>query len=406
MVGPIAMPLRTKRRSFGIKHSARLAPFSHPLDFSREDYWDTDVDSVVASSYNESIISVTSIDSFGGYSLLPLSSCSPTKRPSVTPATVLMPLVATRYSEPTTTSSHSQLLALIRRNDEERNMRKSQEKRDQEISDKESRDQESRSGESKISHIKNQDVDLLQLSLRWRAIRLSIMTLAMIPLSPRSTDDGVPKSHHHLEANGNTNATGGLGGWANGTGGHELVTFASRAPQTADIEVKYSKVRNRGDRINSDFLKCYALDLCARVNGTLPSTKLPGEVEQLVQDPALRSFNDRYGLETVSNASRVKLWDSVILPPRVDAHPLGTIDYSSYAYVGDDEPLCSGSSIVSKNGKCIPWAAHRSSLRPAGVLASGKALSSKSPMGSTTPAQYTIKGWCNRRWASTQFSSI
>lgn len=399
MVGPIAMPLRTKRRSFGIKNSPRLVPYSHPLDASREDFWDTEGDSLVASSYSESIISVTSADSSGGYSLLPLSSSSPAKRPSVTPAVVLMPLVTTRYSEPRSISSHGQLSALIRRHDES-NTRKTQERRDESRRD-ESRRSESRRGERENVNTKKQEDHLLQHSLRWRAIRLSIMTLAMIPLSPRSTDDAVPKSHRHLEANGHANATGGPGAWANGPTGRELVTFASRAPQTGEIEVKYSKVRNRDYRINSDFLKFYALDLCARENGTLPSTALPGEVEQLVRDPALRSFNDRYGLETVSNVSRTKLWDSVILPPRVDAHPVGTIDYSSYAYIGEDEAPCSGPSLVSTNGKCIPWAAHRTSLRPAGVLASGKALSSKSPMGSITPAQYTIKGWCNRRWAST-----
>lgn len=392
MVGPIMMPPRTKRRLFRIRHSPRLASFSHPLDASRDDYWDSDVESVLDSSYNESIISMTSVDS-GGYSVLPLSSRAPTKRPCVTPAVVLTPLVTTRYSEPRTVSSHSKLLGLMKRHDEESrcDKRKFEERRLV----------AGTGGAPEEDVTQKHQPDLLPHTLRWQAFLLSIVTFAMIPFSPRSTDDAHPSPPPFPDVNrdGNGPNYDPASGNSNYSMGRELDTFATRMPQPASMEVRYSKVRNRDYRINCDFLKYYALDLRARENRMLPSTALPDEVEQLVQDPALRSFDNRYGLTTISNISREKLWDSVILPPRSDAHPVGTIDYSTYAYVGEDGRLCGGSSVVSKNGKYIPWATHRTSLRPAGVLASSKPLASNSPTGCVTPTQYTIKGWCNKRWA-------
>jgi len=228
------------------------------------------------------------------------------------------------------------------------------------------------------------------------------MTFAMIPFSPRSTDDTVPldveiKTTNTISING-VNSINYINNLGNYDDERELVTFATISPNPASLELKYSKVRNRDFRINCDFLKCYALDFCARQNRKLPITTSPEEVEQLMQDPALRWFNSRYGLRTISNISREKLWDSVILPPRSDLHPQGAIDYSKYSYVGGDEPLGSGPSVVSKHSKYIPWATHRTSLRPAGVLATSKPHTSKTPMGGVTATQYTIKGWCNERW--------
>ncbi|SGZ47011.1 CIC11C00000004198 [Sungouiella intermedia] len=375
-VAPIMMPPKTKRRSFKIKRSPRLASFSHPLDSPRDDSWDSDVESVLDSSYNESILSVTSLDSNGAYSVLPLSSCCATKRTVATPAVVLTPLVTTRCSELRATSSYSKLLGLMKRHDERK---------------------------EKISTINEKsNLHSIDRMLRWRSFLLSVMTFAMIPFSPRSTDDTVPidveiKTTNTISING-VNSINYINNLGNYDDERELVTFATISPNPASLELKYSKVRNRDFRINCDFLKCYALDFCARQNRKLPITTSPEEVEQLMQDPALRWFNSRYGLRTISNISREKLWDSVILPPRSDLHPQGAIDYSKYSYVGGDEPLGSGPSVVSKHSKYIPWATHRTSLRPAGVLATSKPHTSKTPMGGVTATQYTIKGWCNERW--------
>lgn len=173
--------------------------------------------------------------------------------------------------------------------------------------------------------------------------------------TPRATDDRIPPRQPD----------------------QELVTFSLRAP--AHAALARSRQRNRECRINSAFLRRYALDYAARSQRLLPGTR--ADVAALVRRPALRRFDAAHGLLRVLTLARDKLWELVVLPPRTDAVPGRAVSYERYTYVGG-----AGGLVTSKTGNYIPWAAHRPLMKPAGVLRTGG-------------AQYTIKGWCNERWA-------
>lgn len=179
--------------------------------------------------------------------------------------------------------------------------------------------------------------------------------------TPRATDDKIPPRRRAPD--------------------QELVTFALRAP--AHAALARSRQRTRECRINSVFLRRYALDCAARSQRLLPSTR--ADVAALVRRPALRRFDAAHGLLRVLALARDKLGELVVLPPRTDAVPGRAVSYERYTYVGG-----AGGSVTSKTGNYIPWAAHRPLMKPAGVLRTA---------GGPTPAQYTIKGWCNERWA-------
>lgn len=398
---------RVKRQSFKINRCrGNRGLFMHPLDASTDEITsDSDEESVLDSSYNESIMSATSIDSLSTCSVLPLSSfCGTSMRTTITPAVVLMPLVTGKRSKPRLASSYSKLLSLMK-----------QDQQDQQDKQNKQRDQQLK---AVLQRSQDDAGVLLEKSLRWRSLLVTVMTLAMIAFLPRSTDDTVPlseseKAPRHIHPQNSQqyqqHQQHQQQSLEDGVADEELVTFASQIPHTADdITVKVCKVRNRDFRINCDFLKRYALDYAARQNKSLPSTCTPEEFDELLKVPALREFNAQYGLHRISSISREKLWDSVILPPRCDWHPLCTIDYSTYSFVGPaachlGSASYEGSSVATKNGNYIPWATHRSSLKPAGVLTTIKPLASKSsPTSSATLSQYTIKGWCNDRWASSE----
>lgn len=333
-----------KRPSFRIKRSPKSQQIAfHPLD--HDDFSsDSDLESVLDSSYNESILSVTSLDSCC-CSILPRSSCRSSRIP--TPAVVLTPLVISSPVKPKTMTSHSKLLSLVKQDE----LKKQQ-------------------------HLNLHKSDM---KLRWRSFLLAVMTFAF---SPRSTDDFLPLEGPQKCLD------------------RELDTYHCHVPSVSEVDTKCYKTKNRDYRINCNFLKWYALDYAARQNKSLPNS--PEDIEQMLRNPSIAQFDEKFGLARISNASREKLWDAVILPPRSDSRPCASIDFASYTYVGQNGfGADAGTSVATKTGNYIPWATHRSSLKPAGKLSHIRPLAShNSPTSSATLTQYTIQGWCNERWIS------
>lgn len=176
----------------------------------------------------------------------------------------------------------------------------------------------------------------------------------------------------------------------------ELVTFSEiNCASSTDSLRQGGRARNREFRINCDFLKRYAIDYSARVNFLLPLA--PEDVDIMVHKGNLNRFDAQYGLTRISELSKEKLWNSVVLQPRSDAFPGLAID--SERFVFDADPERRNRAVAVKNGGVIPWATHQSRLRPAGALRGTRSLGSTcSPTLGKTVTQYTIKGWRNERW--------
>lgn len=209
-----------------------------------------------------------------------------------------------------------------------------------------------------------------RLSAWGRILPLALVGYAVEILAPRATDDSRPDE----------------------CGGQELTTFSLRHPPCGRL-ARACKVRNRELRINCEFLHRYALDCSARERHLLPSCR--EDAEAMMRLPAMRRFDADYGLVRVLSLAREKLWDCVILAPRGDQHPGRTVDYDGYTFAGDDGVL----PVTSRRGNYVPWATHRSRLKPAGLLRTAPSvLSRAAPTQRPTCAQYTIKGWCNDRW--------
>lgn len=176
----------------------------------------------------------------------------------------------------------------------------------------------------------------------------------------------------------------------------ELITYSEYSSDSLDVSYNGSKARNREYRINCDFLKRYALDYSARLNFVLPSSS--DDVAIMVHKGNLNRFDNEHGLARILEMSREKLWNLVVLQPRGDAFPALSVDTKKFVFDGDSEHRYR--SIVVKKGNYIPWATHKSGLKPAGVLRGVKPLSSPcSPTLGKTAAQYTIKGWSSERWS-------
>lgn len=179
----------------------------------------------------------------------------------------------------------------------------------------------------------------------------------------------------------------------------ELETFAASDMETTQTNPSRAKARNREFRMNCNFLKRYALDCSARINKVLPTD--PEDVELLVCHPLLRLFDAKHGLNRISEMSRDKLWDSVVLPPRTDSCPRTTINPDTYICLNNESRK---TSIVSKIGRNVPWAAHRNFMKPAGRLVTSACLGNgSSPTLGKTYSQYTVKGWQNERWVPVSF---
>ncbi|CAH2353997.1 hypothetical protein CLIB1423_13S03642 [[Candida] railenensis] len=207
----------------------------------------------------------------------------------------------------------------------------------------------------------------------------------------------------------------------------ELQSFSSNAPNTPfnPSHYKSKPIRNRELRINSRFLIMYTFDFNSRVNGLLPSSNTAGEFQELLSVPAIKRFHKKHNLNKVSNLSRDKLWENVILQARNDSLPSEGINYENYIKEEEDDEeedeeetsegesiedekhfrMTRNHSIIKLNGsEYLPWANLKSSykcVKPAGILEKGKYLcNGESPCSGVTRTQFTVKGWCNKRWVS------
>lgn len=182
----------------------------------------------------------------------------------------------------------------------------------------------------------------------------------------------------------------------------ELITFfeAKHDHDTTQEHIKLS-FRNRDHRINSQFLRLYAYDYNARIySRTLPNSLSQEELISIILDnPHLKSFHKKHNIYHISNLSREKLWNSVVLKPRLDKSPQQSIDYEDYICVADDTVI-THASITRKHSKYLPWDL-KPSIKPAGVLPGGKwEFNGKAPSLGISKTQFTVKGWCNSRWVA------
>lgn len=207
----------------------------------------------------------------------------------------------------------------------------------------------------------------------------------------------------------------------------ELQSFSSNAPNTPfnPSHYKSKPIRNRELRINSRFLIMYTFDFNSRLNGLLPSSNTACEFQELVSVPAIKRFHKQHNLNKISNLSRDKLWENVILLARSDSLPCEGINYEDYVKEEEDDEedeeeesseadsiqdeknfrMTRNHSIIKLNGsQYLPWANLKSSykcVKPAGILENGKYLcNGELPCSGVTRTQFTVKGWCNKRWVS------
>lgn len=169
--------------------------------------------------------------------------------------------------------------------------------------------------------------------------------------------------------------------------------------------------RNREPRINSKFLIMYSLDYSSRLNHYLPNTQSSSEVAELVaSSKALYNFHRAYDLNKMSLLSRDKLWANVVLLARHDALPLTHVRYEDYIKCGSNLLLylsCTpqhSHTIIRLDGEdYVPWS-HMDltrAVKPAGVLQGSPTLcNSDLPSSGLSRSQFTVKGWCNKRWVS------
>lgn len=163
----------------------------------------------------------------------------------------------------------------------------------------------------------------------------------------------------------------------------ELTTFNESQPQ--EIVHHITKVKNRDERINCNFLKLYAQDYSSRQKGYLPQ-----DHGNFIIDKNLQKFHQQYNIYKVSNASKDKLWQNIILPPRKDEMPT-VIDHKNYILVEGEN-----TKTIVMNGSHIPWM-NKKSIKPTGC--EGKYLiNGLNPNSGITRTQYTVKGWVNKRW--------
>ncbi|WPK23585.1 hypothetical protein PUMCH_000826 [Australozyma saopauloensis] len=244
-----------------------------------------------------------------------------------------------------------------------------------------------RNGSANGSTNGSSDNSLFSARKLFLALFMNYSMLGLLALSSVGPEHSDPSVHNDLFDEPSKNLTVE----------EELITYSEYSSDSPDVSsYNGSRARNREYRINCDFLKRYALDYSARANFLLPSTI--EDVDIMVHKGNLSRFDTKYGLARISDMSREKLWNLVVLLPRGDAFPAQCIDSDNFVLDGEAESRYK--SIVVKKGKYIPWAAHKTGLKPAGVLRGSKSLrSTSSPTLGKTVAQYTIKGWCNERWS-------
>ncbi|GEQ70290.1 hypothetical protein JCM33374_g3966 [Metschnikowia sp. JCM 33374] len=379
----VAAPLdiiRTPRKTKGLRFKTnRLSPSRssppHPLDSldTEESCSESESDSFLESSYNESISSVATSETTCGCSSVTIGCCS-WSPPNLRPVS-LMPVVSTscvatyspksQWSTPQTSSKLTELL-----------------RKSQNIGTAQS-DPETKSTlpyafpkSSKLS--------------AWQAFSAFFINYSMRSGHQNDSGEGFPENNliSALQVPSKDSASSEV------HKSKELETFKKNQAEAQVVVFNKSKARNREYRVNSEFLKRYAMDCSARLNGVLPGS--PQDVAVIICRPSLRKFNSEYGLNKISEMSRDKLWNSVILPPRSDCCPRNVIDSDNYVLCQEETEK---SSIISKYSSQLPWATHQNSMKPAGRLRTSACLKSKtsSTLGPSFP-QYTVRGWQNERW--------
>lgn len=247
-----------------------------------------------------------------------------------------------------------------------------------------------------IQHSKDNLVSNLTNSLKnWKSQLINYS----LSLTPRMTDDVLP-----LPTSTKANEVTNIETPVIDSPSTELKTYSINSNINYDDSIvrlpQFHNFKNRDERINSQFLRLYAQDYNARSTNLLPNTYTNDEFIQLYnKSEGVRNFHQNFNFYKISNMSKDKLWNSVILIPRNDPIPNGTIEYQNYIFIGDDNKFAKN-SLTRLNGDYLPWS-NRSSIsyKPAGELPGMKPrINGLAPSSGTTKAQFTIKGWCNRRW--------
>ncbi|ODV67270.1 hypothetical protein HYPBUDRAFT_153127 [Hyphopichia burtonii NRRL Y-1933] len=253
-----------------------------------------------------------------------------------------------------------------------------------------------RNDKAPIQHSKDNLVSNLTNSLKnWKSQLINYS----LSLTPRMTDDVLP-----LPTSTKANEVTNIETPVIDSPSTELKTYSINSNINYDDSIvrlpQFHNFKNRDERINSQFLRLYAQDFNARSTNLLPNTYTNDEFIQLYnKSEGVRNFHQNFNFYKISNMSKDKLWNSVILIPRNDPIPNGTIEYQNYIFIGDDNKFAKN-SLTRLNGDYLPWS-NRSSIsyKPAGELPGMKPrINGLAPSSGTTKAQFTIKGWCNRRW--------
>lgn len=247
------------------------------------------------------------------------------------------------------------------------------------------------------------------LSSSFKSWKHNLLTYSVLALTPRMTDDKLPSTSVNVQTPLN--------------GPQELTTFTE--PQAQDLALPPNYIpnkksfKNRDQRVNSFFLRLYAIDYNARIHShTLPNSYSSSTTGRFLEDaelsrliaakPHLKAFHYNYSLFQVSNTSRDKLWNNVILPPRSDESPSVSIDPTHYIFIGEESDFPSSMerklsySLIRKSGNYLPWDNNHNpitSLKPAGVLHNSVSKANGlAPSSGVTKTQFTVRGWCNPRW--------
>jgi hypothetical protein len=175
----------------------------------------------------------------------------------------------------------------------------------------------------------------------------------LFDIQPRLTDDKLPLRCQHTGPS------------------RELETYKITSQPSCTSQVTVHRARE--SRINSQFLRLYAHESNARHHRVLPEIT-QDEEERYLNDPSTYEGSDREFALLV----RQRLWQCVVLPPRIDA----LCDHTP-EYVRMD-----GVRPSAKPKGLKPWAnledEKNGEMGPRGVLGKG--------------TQFVVKGWCNSRW--------
>ncbi|CAK7896740.1 hypothetical protein CAAN1_03S05006 [[Candida] anglica] len=247
------------------------------------------------------------------------------------------------------------------------------------------------------------------MSSSFSALAMSPKTLFQRYFATSNVDEVLPKSSSTVDSSTSSNSsipcTQELQTWSVETHANNLVHDLREKP-----------TRNRDYRVNPRFLIMYTYDYNSRVNGYLPNSHTKEEVEDLTHVEGIKDFHLQHNLCKISSISRDKLWENVVLPARIDPLPSNSIEYKDYVHVEESSypphpSLNRKHSIVKVDGcEYFPWSSLQNkhkSVKPAGFLKGGKTLvNGIQPSSGITKSQFTIKGWCNKRWVSTSLEEM